>query len=311
MANKYFGLGVETTYGTAVAPTRFLDLISEGIQFEENHDRIDTIRSYSTLQMPLLNGIVKGPAELAANYAGSGILFKYLIGSATTVTGTSNTHTFPATTGIDATDRIGLGLTVCVRRGAAHFFKYAGCKVIGLTHSMGTDAASRWTWNFLDKSQSYSTTGSDTTSGSYPTMLPVSPSHVSINFDGGASLVARNCQITVENPVDEFYVLGSTTIGAEPDRNGVLKVTGQAEVAFSTTTDYDKFIAGADVDVQIIATNTTQSLTYNMDKCRLLQATPHINARERLLATYQWEAFYNSDATENFQVVLVNGDATP
>jgi hypothetical protein len=141
-------------------------------------------------------------------------------------------------------------------------------------------------------------------------MLPVSPSHVSLNFDGGTSLVARSCQITVENPLDEFYVLGSTTIGAEPDRNGVLKVTGQAEVAFSDTTQYDKYTAGSDVDVQIVATNTTQSITYNMDKARLTQATPHINARERLIATYTWEAFYNTDATENFQVVLVNTNAT-
>jgi hypothetical protein len=195
MANKYFGLGVETTYGTAVAPTRFLDLVGETIQLESNYDHIDTIRSFSTLQMPLLNSVVKGNAELAANYNGPQLLFKNLIGSTTATTateGSASTWTFPATTGIPAADRIGTSLTVCVRRGSALFWKYAGCKVTGLTHQMGTDAASRWTWNFLGKSASFSTTGSDTTSGSYPTMLPVSPSHVSLNFDGGTSLVARS-----------------------------------------------------------------------------------------------------------------------
>jgi hypothetical protein len=310
MGKQYLGLGVETTVGTAVAPTRYLEALTESIQLEQNYDRIETLRSFSTQQVVLLNRAVKGDSEILANYNGIGMLYKYLLGSVDTATGSVNTHTFPSSAGIPSTDRIGSALTVCVRRGAALFWKYAGMKPVSLAHGFGTDQASRMTWGWLGQSAAFSTTGSDATSGSYPTLLPMSPSHASVSFDG-AALVARNVQINVENPLDEFYVLGTVDLGAEPDRNAVLKVTGTAEVAFSNTTQYDKFTAGSDVDVTVLSTNGTQSVRYNLDKCRITQATPHLNGRQRLIATYQFEAYYNSDATENFQVVLVNSDATP
>lgn len=311
MGKQYLGLGVETTVGTAVAPTRFLEALTESIELVQNFDRIETLRSYSTREVVLLNRDVKGDSEILANYNGIGVLYKYLIGSCDTVTGaTVNTHTFPSSAGIPSTDRIGMALTVQVRRGNALFFKYAGMKPVSLSHAFGTDQASRMTWGWLGQSAAFATTGSDTTSGSYPTLLPISPSHVTISLDGTA-LVARNCQITVENPVDEFFALGSVDLAAESDRNSVFKVTGSAEATFPNTTQYDKFTAGSDVDIAIVATNGTQSLTYNLDKCRLTKATPHLNNRERLIVTYEFETLYNTDATENFQVVLANSDATP
>jgi hypothetical protein len=36
-----------------------------------------------------------------------------------------------------------------------------------------------------------------------------------------------------------------------------------------------------------------------------------MSGRDRLMATYEIEAYYNTDATENLQVILSNNDASP
>jgi hypothetical protein len=48
-----------------------------------------------------------------------------------------------------------------------------------------------------------------------------------------------------------------------------------------------------------------------MNKVRFIQATPHMQGRERLQATYEFESYYDTDATENVQIVLLNNDFNP
>jgi len=307
MGARHIGVGEETTWGTAVTPTRFYEALSESVQREKSYDEIATIRSFSTRQIITLNDLVKGDVEILANYDGIGVLFKHLIGSVDTTGTGPYTHTFPASTGIPSTDRIGLGLTLEFRRDGSLVWTYAGAKITGMSHSFGTDQASRMTFSFLAKGE---TTGSSATTPSYSTLLPMSPSHVTVKFDGTA-LDAANCVVTVENPVDETFLLGSTSLDKEPDRSDVMKVTASVEVLFDSFTQYAKFQNDSDVDVAIEVTNGTESLTYNLNKCRLTQATPHMSGRERLKATYEITSYYDTDATENLQIVLTNNDSTP
>ncbi|RMF18884.1 MAG: hypothetical protein D6760_13545 [Deltaproteobacteria bacterium] len=307
MGARHFGIGEETTWGTAVTPTRFYEALSESVERQKGFDEIASIRSYSTQQIVTLNDIIRGDVEILGNYDGIGLLFKHLIGSVDTTGTGPYTHTFPASTGIPSTDRIGLSLTLEMRRDGSLVWTYAGAKITGLAHSFGTDQASRMTWSFLAKSE---TTGSSATTPTWPTLLPMSPSQASISFDG-TTLDARSVALTVENPVDETFLLGSTTLSKEPDRSDVLKVTATAEVLFDSFTQYSKFQSGADVDVQIKSDNGTESITYNLNKCRITSATPHVSGRERLVATYEITSYYDTTATENIQVVLVNNDATP
>lgn len=307
MGLRHFGIGAETTWDTSVTPTRFLEALTESVQKQIETDEIETIRNLSLRDRVLLNSAIRGSVEILANYDGVGILYEQLIGSVDTTTGSVNTHTFPANAGIGSADRIGKSLTIEMRRDSSLVWTYAGCKIVSLEHTFGTDQASRMTVDFLGGSE---TTGTSATTASFPTLLPVSPSHVTVSFDG-TSLDARSATVRIENPLDEPFLLGSTSLAKEPDRAGVLRVTGSVEVLFDDFTQYTKFDGSTDVDVQIVATNTTESITYNMNKCRLSQATPAVEGRERLSATYEFESIYDTDATENVQIVLVNNDSTP
>lgn len=312
MGARQFAVGEETTVGTPVTPDHFYEAISESVETEIGFESLATIRAFSTLAVTENNRLVRGDVEMLANYDEIGLLFKHLIGSVLTTAGSPNSHTFPHdTTGIPSTDRIGLGLTLEFQRDGALVWTYPGAKITGLTHTFSTDQASRMSLSFLAGQAAESTSGSPT-SPSFPTFLPMLPKEVNVTF-GGVAIPATSVTLTVANPLDEPFILGQTTFGREPDRSDVLKVTLTVDALFDNFTDlYSKFPAGStDLDVSVQAAETTSSLTYNLDKCRILKATPHAAGRERLKATYELEAFFNSAVTENLQIVLLNNDATP
>jgi len=309
MGLRHFGVGEETTWGTAVARTKFFEALSESVKYEKEFEPITVIRSPYVRDMTLLNAAVRGDVEILANYDGLELLFKHLIGSTdTTSSGVMVQHTYPASTGRPSAGREGFGLTGEFRRDGSYVWLYEGMKITGMSHSFGTDQSSRVTFTFLAETES---TSSSATAASYDTLLPMRPSEVEVAFDG-TTLSAMSCQVNYETPVDEPFLLGSTGLGAEPVQNDVIKVTGNVEVLFDSWTQYNKFSTEADVDVAIVAssTDTTHSLTYNMNKCRITQATPPVQGRERLKATYEFESFYDTDATGNFQVVLLTTNAS-
>lgn len=311
MGARHFGVKAETTYGTAVVPDRFFEALSESVQKELNMETIEVIRQFSPVDLVLLGQAVRGDTEILAMYDGIGILFEHLIGSVDSSTGTPSsgftTHTIPASTGIPSADRIGKMFTSEYRRDGSLNWRYAGIKIVSVSHSFGTDQSSRMTVGFIGLSENRTAPVSSPT---FSSILPMSPTHVSFSMDG-TSLPARNVTIDVENPLDEPNILGQTTFGREPDRNGLLRVTGTAEVLYENHTQAAKFDGTTVVDIAIAAVNGTYSLTYNMNKVKLTQTTPHNSGRDRLVATYEWESYYDTDATENLQVVLVNGDETP
>lgn len=306
MGLRHMGVGSETTWNTAATRTRFFEALSESVRTEKAFENIEVIRGYSTREVVLLNSAVRGDAEILANYDGIGILLKNLIGSVDTTGSDPYTHTFPASTGIPAADRVGESLTMEFRRDNSLVWIYPGAKITAMNHTFGTDQSSRMSFTFLAGSE---TTATSATTASYETLRPMKPSQVSALFDG-TTLSASSVSINVENPLDEPFLLGATTLGAEPDRSAVLAVSASIEVLFSDFTQYNKYGSGADVDVAITATDSTHSITYNLNKCRLTQATPALQGRERLRATYELTSFYNTDATENIQIVLRNTNST-
>lgn len=309
MGARHFGVGEEVTWGTAVAPTRFFEALSESVQVEREFETVETIRSNSARDLVELTSAVRGDVELIANYEELGLLFKHLMGSIET-NGTY-THTAPDSQGIPSVDRVGLGLTLEFRRDDSLSWRYAGGKIISMSHTFGVDQSSRVTFGFLAKNEALAGPV-NTTDGSFETLAPMFPKHVDVQLSG-TSLCARSVTIDVENPLDETICLGTSGLSREPDRSGILKVTGSMEVIFENTSDFYQYFDGA-TNVPIVITATGDSprvLTYDMQQCRITQATPHMTGRERLVATIEFESIFNNASSENLQITLTNNRATP
>ena len=309
MGARHVGFGTETTVGTAVAATRFFEALTESVQRVPNMKAIEVIRSYSPVDVVMLSQVVRGDVEFLATYNSIGMLLKNLIGSVDTTTGGAvSTHTFPSSAGIPSTDRVGLGLTGEFRRDGSLIWKYAGMKATGLTLTVSPDQEAQIGMSFLGMSET--TTGTPSTA-SFAALYPILPSHVIVTF-GSTRIAARSLNLTIANPLDEPVLLGSTSLSKEPDRSGVLKVTGTMEALFENFTDfYNQFDGVSVVDIAIRASDTTHSLAVNLNKSRLIQPTPHNNARERLVATIEFESYKDTTSTENIQFILGNDDATP
>ena len=224
----------------------------------------------------------------------------------TTTAGAPYSHTFPASTG--TTGRSGLGLTCEVKRDTTtKTWRYAGCKITGMSLAASQSQSPQFTFSFLGKSEATGTV----TSTSYPTFDPMLTGNVSITFSG-ATMPVQDLSLNVEWPVDEPFAMGASTFAREPSENGTLTVGGTASVIFEDAemTQYAYFDGSTEVDIAIAITDATHSLTINMNKCVFTAVPVNLSGRERLMGTFNFSSDYDATGTENVQFVLVNDDQT-
>lgn len=296
---RHFAMGEETTYGTAVTSFDvYMEALSESVQKEIAFERIQTIRTESTRKIEELNTAIRGDVEVVGNYQDLAHAFYALLGSVDTTGAGPYTHTTPASTGIATRP----SWTVEISRDTtAQTWRYAGCILTGISVSVAVDQVMRGTLSFIGKSEA---TGLISTA-TYAALDVVLPKECTMNFSG-SSVDAISFNLSAAYPVDEPYTLGSTSFAKTPESNDVLAVTGDVTVLFDDMTEYNFFDGSTDVDLQLSATNGTEKFIVNLDKARLTQATPHLEGRARLQATYAFETYFNTTATENMQVVVVN-----
>lgn len=304
--SRHVGFGVETTYGTAVASTDFTEALSESLQKNMTFEELAPLRTNSTRKRNLLTSSVGGDVTMLGNYQDVGLLLKHFVGTVDTTGGGPYTHTFPASTG--TTGRSGLGLTCEIKRDTtAKTWRYAGCKVTGMSIQASQSQSPQFTFSFLGKSEA---TGTVTTA-SYPTFDPMLTGNSTITFSG-ATMPVQDLSLNCEWPVDEPFAMGAATFAREPSENGTLTVGGTATVIFEDAemTQYGYFDGSTDVDIAIALTDGTHSLTVNMNKCKFTAVTANLSGRERLVGTFTFSSDYDTDATENIQFILINDDAS-
>ena len=307
MGARHFGFKEEGTYGTAVTPDVFVEVLDMNINEEPNFEQIKSIRSFSVRQMIELNSLVTGDCTVQGDYQTIADILYHFYGVAPTTTGAGPyTHTLPPTAGLAATGRVGVSATLEERRDGTLVWQHAGCKLTGFGASFGVDQSARlalsWVGQATDNTPSPAT-------ASYRDFDVIKPSDCTVNIDGNAQ-DAMSFSINAGFDVDRPFVLGSTTFGQEPVENDSLSVAGSIEVLFADMTEYDLFKTRADVDVQLSATDGTHSATFNMNKARLTKFGIPVQGKERLKATIEYESFFDAVATENMQAVIVNDVAT-
>lgn len=129
--DAFVGVAEEVTYGTAVAPSRFYEFVSEGLKgvyerVESEGVRAGTKVLRSDRFVPVAKG-AEGDLKLEVFDAGFGLLLKHMLGAVSTTGAGPYVHT--ATVG----DLAGKALTVQAARaavdGTLHPFTYEGGKV--------------------------------------------------------------------------------------------------------------------------------------------------------------------------------------
>ena len=307
MGARHFGLKEEAAYGTAVVPDVFFEALEVNIDDKFNSEEIKSIRSFSTRQIIELSKLVRGEATIQADYQTITHLLYLLLGGLSTTGAGPYTHTLPPAGGIPAAGRIGVSATLEERRDGTLAWAHAGCKLVGLGLSVSVDAAMRAALSWVGK-----TTDNTITPVAAPTYFDfdiIKPSQCTVKVATIAQ-DAKSFSLNAGFAVDEPFSLGGTTFSVEPGENDVLAVAGSFEVYFVDQVEYNIFKARTDTAIQLSCTNAVESLTINLNKCRLTEASVPVSGRERLVATFNYTSFFDTVATENMQAIVINDQVT-
>lgn len=308
---RYFGAGVESTYGTAVAPTDFSEIVSESMAKTMTFEDIQAQQSLSIQNVVPLTSMVGGEVEILGNYSSPGLLMKHFFGAATTAG--SYTHTFPGT--VAGVGRVGKSLTLEIERDDAAIpdgtmtWTYAGCKVVGMTFSASRDQSPRFTFSFLGKSETNANSTGYTAPASQDLMLITD---MTVGYDG-TDLDMTDFSLRATWPVDEPFVIGSQVFSSEPRDNGPMLVEWDANVILNAAavSNYADFGSTTAVDViPVVTADAGSSLTFNMPKTRITQMSTNLSGRETIMAAMSGRTYFNTATTQGLEAILINDDVS-
>lgn len=324
--DSYVGIAQETTFGTLVTATSFIEFTSEGFKKEREEQRreeLNTTRDFTRRMTG--NETVSGALEAPLNIAEDAAVWiiKQAMGgtisSATITAGVEFAHTVnvgdmennKSTNGAAAVK----SLTFQIRRGSTNQWSYRGNRVNSLT--IKGEVGSPITFSIEAMGQ-YGTTSSDSITASFSNINPLN--FTGVTFKTGDSITnvgteyITGFEFTLANNLQELRNLGSANIYSLPPgrRDIKLKLTQQ----FDTLTAYNRFIQNTKTSIQILmdtgvtigAGSSTYSMFINMPACYFNNVTPQAGSIEAI--SQEIDVSCIKDTTTSYVCLMQINNAT-
>lgn len=295
-------IGKETTWGTAVTPTLFIEFLEESIKNEVEHIEAGFIMG-SRNNYKYYKGVedVKGSFSMVVNPDNIGLLLYMALGveadpsqvGATTAYDHDFTPADPDTDLGSFTLEIDRNITCCT---------YAGATVdnFGLTAAKGSLVTA--TFDIIAKSEVDDQTA---TTGLTPSSLvPYMFHHGTLTIDGGSAAYVNGFNFTYSNGLDAdggFILNGSRNRAHAYKQGGTL--TGSMEIEWTSTSDTlrDAYLDNTQkqLTLTLVSTDAIESgyyytLTVDIPKVHIMGDMPVISSRDRIPFTVNFEAVYDS-----------------
>lgn len=244
----YAGLGEETTYGTPVTRTVFLDVTGETLSL--NHERVvsGSLNQIGVRSNKIANGLfrVAGDVTFDVPYTGWELFLKHALGSVATTGPVDNayTHTF------DIANALPTGLTIEIYRDSSNFlagdlddaFLYEGCKVNSLSLSATIGAYLSCTASIVAQDENR---GARTVAATVNTDLNATRDLIvftegSLSYDNFTTSV-ESFELTLNNNLNADRFRVGSRLTREPVRGGKIEVTGSFTADFDSFARYDEF----------------------------------------------------------------------
>jgi hypothetical protein len=311
------GFAEESTYGTYVAPTRFLPFEKESIKTETGKIRTAGLglgRFHRTNKVRTYVKSAAGPVEFVVENKGFGLLFKHLLGSvASGNVGAVYTHTFTP----DANALSGKFITLQVGRpdigGTSRPFSFLGGKVTSWELAAALDEAVKLTPEFDFKAVD---TGQSLAAASY-SATPYDFTFV----DGaltyaGSSKFARSFKVKVENMLaTDRRGLGNTK--KEPLGNGIATIEGELDCEWESLTEYGNWVNDTQAALvltctspQIISGADAFKLIISIPKVELLGADTGVDGPDILKQPIQFKGLYDG-SSQPITLTYITSDTAP
>ena len=256
-------VGVESTYGTAVAPTRAFeakaDAWSRDVEFIESvgfRRDMQTIRSdrHDTISLG-----ASGSIEVDVADKGLGLLLQHTLGTAVAPAQQGATAAYLQTHSTDDTGPTG-SYSVQVSRvdsgGTLRTFTYEGSTITGFNIAQELGSATSMTFNFDAETEQTST--AEATPAYVASADPFVYTEATMEIDDSA--VTNFTSFTLEGDLgmktDRRFLAGSAT-KSQPKRIAIPSYTGTISGEFADLTNFNKFINGTTFKLEFVVTKGT------------------------------------------------------
>lgn len=296
--DQYIGLGVESAYATAVAPTRSLEFL--GDDWERQHEYVESAgfrQNRQTIREDRRRRVVlgaTGSVELVVMSNGMGLLLQHLLGASTAPSQIATTGVYEAEFETDDSGPSESYTFEVIRQevdvATLERFVYAGCVPMSFSLAAAVGEDVRLTIGYDAASE---TAGGSPAAAAYPTVMDKfiwEDVAVSIGGDAATSAMSFGLDGELAMKTDRHYLKGSA-LKSQPLRNGTPSYSGSVEMHYDNQGQerYANFIAGEIVPIVLTATQPQSigssgtnkpKLTVTLPKCQFDGSTPKASTED-------------------------------
>jgi hypothetical protein len=311
--NTWLGWGKESTYGTAVTASKYIEIEKESLRETRKFIQKPILRYLSRSRKIAGKQDVQGSISAPLMWTGMEHLLENVMGVSSFATTGTNPYTH--TGALKAA--VPVGLTMVVNRdseatGAGTCYRYTGCQINKLTLSQKVEEFLMIEAEILGVAQTQFTKPTP----SFPTFDPVDYSQVTIAKINPASanvtIPIRSLSITIDNKyAADGYRLGSSA-------RQVMNREGQREVSFEfeceltddTIVDYYQALTETDLQFKWVKDGNTD-LTITMPKVVFDGENPVIDGPGFKLLKMSGVALLSAADNDEIAIVLKNATSAP
>ena len=304
------GFAAETTYGTYVAPTRFVPLVNESMKKVpkrlESEGIISGARVLRSQQWAAGDVDVDGGVALELYDRSIGLLLKWCFGAVATAGAGPFTHTF--TPGDLADDFFTMQVGKPDAGGTVRAFSYLGCMVKS--------------WEIACKAGEIATFGMDVVAQDATTAQPLAANSLAtgirpMTYTGGGVTLAgattrvREMTLSGDNSlaIDDRRFLGSGLI-QQPKEAGLREIKGSFECDFNDLAEYDRLINASELALVWTMAAGAQTLVATMN-VRYDDANATVEGRKMLKQVVPFVAVGPTTDAGAITSVFTTTEATP
>lgn len=316
------GIAAETTYGTFVAPAKFVEFTKESLQLKKTTAQSAGIAAGRLMALSSRRVVTQrqasGTLEMEVTNKAMGLLFQSLMGTSVTPVQQAatnaylQTHVLADTVGKSLTIQKGVPLTT----GTVTRKNFLGCKVISAEFSCEVGGMLTATFEIDCKDVEET---SVLATASYPTMAPFHFGQMAVKTGIFNSEVARDgirkVSVKIERPqaVERFYA-GQAGLKKEPIANDQVKITGSIEMDYVDTVLDDLHTSDAatsfvwDFTGPIIAAANPERFSVKLPAIRFDDAPPTVENFDVIKPTINFTGLY--DGTNPVAIEYMSTDVT-
>lgn len=309
--NTWLCFGEESTYGTAVARTKWLEITDESLQGKQTIISKPALRNVSALNRVQSKKDVGGSFKFQMPFEGAEKILKHSMGTMAAVTGAG-----PYTHAATLASALPTGLTIEVDRdtvaiGGTSAFLYEGCQINKITFAQAFEDFLTCECEVIGEDFSMVTQ----TATAFTAFNGIDYSMMTSPLLNGAAIKLQAWELTIENGLAaDRYKLGSR-IRMGLGRAQTRKISGKLTIEFEQLTEYNLFVAQSTLVALVIpydnglSAGNNKQFTITLPKVAIQGEPPKVADQGPIHMEIAFEAFQNAAQNDEMTATLINSQS--